>query len=136
MADAEGHSSCACLHSSAALFAWFYMLECKQTQEVLCCQPKGKRLIRKSPQVNLHCLLDCRWNLLLLILLVWSVGFVVVWGFLVVCFWGGCLAISGKYLVNTCWCYNLKMLLRSGEFLCYEIKLVSGTALASRLQSF
>lgn len=75
--------------------------------------------------------------MLLFILLVWLVDFVVIWAFLVFYFLGEeCLKISGKYLVHTCWCYNFKMLLINGEFLCYEMRLVSGTALANRLQSF
>lgn len=50
-----------------------YMLECEQTQEVLCCHLKGKGLIRKSPQV---CTADWMVGgsfLLLLILVGWSV---------------------------------------------------------------
>lgn len=107
-------------------------MEWEQTQEVLCCQLKGKGLIRKSPQVTV-CTADLSvGGNFLLILFVWLVGFVVSWSFL----GEGSLAISDKYLVNTCWCYNLKMLLINGEFLCHDIKLVSGAALASSLQSF
>lgn len=110
-------------------------MECEQTQEVLRCHLKGKGLIRKSPYVTV-CTADLNvgGSFLLMIFLVWLV--VCYLGFFGCFFFGGegSLAISGKYLVNTFRCYNLNMLLINGEFLCY--KLVSGTVLASRLQSF
>lgn len=46
------HRSCAFLHSSAALFAWFCMLEYEQTQEMLCYHLKGRGLLRKTLQVT------------------------------------------------------------------------------------